>query len=300
MTGHYPDPVQYAIPAFVLGMMLEMFAIRAGATGDYDWRDTAASLAMGLGNTVTSAIFGGTIVAVGFWLYQYRLFDIPHAWWALALAFICEDFFYYWFHRTAHRVRWFWASHVIHHSSQHYNLSTALRQTWTGFFSASFAFRLPLFLIGFPPDMVLFCAGLNLVYQFWIHTELVRRLPLGLEAVLNTPSHHRVHHGTNPRYLDRNYAGVFIVWDKMFGTYEAEDDAERPRYGIVKNLPTFNPLWVAAHEWVGIARDLGTARTWRERWQAVAGPPGASSGETADAIRAHWQAQRAAQPAPAE
>ncbi len=295
-AGHYPDPVQYAIPFFVLAMMLEMFAIRAGAKGDYDWRDTAASLLMGLGNTVMSVIFGATIVAIGVWLYQYRLFDIPHTWWALGLAFLGEDFTYYWFHRSAHRVRWFWASHVIHHSSQHYNLSTALRQTWTGFFSVSFIFRLPLFLIGFPPSMVLFCAGLNLVYQFWIHTEVVKRLPFGLEAILNTPSHHRVHHGTNPRYLDRNYAGVFIIWDRLFGTFEPEDDAEPVRYGIVKNLGTFNPLWVAVHEWVGIARDVAAARSWRERWQAVAGPPGARTGETADALRARWEAGRRSTP----
>jgi sterol desaturase/sphingolipid hydroxylase (fatty acid hydroxylase superfamily) len=140
-------------------------------------------------------------------------------------------------------VRWFWASHVIHHSSQHYNLSTALRQTWTGFFSAAFLFRLPLFLIGFPPAMVFFCAGINLIYQFWIHTEVIGRMPAWFEAVMNTPSHHRVHHAVNPRYLDRNYAGVFIVWDRMFGTYQRERDDDRPCYGIVRQLGSFNVLW---------------------------------------------------------
>ncbi len=137
-----------------------------------------------------------------------------------------DDLAYYVFHRSAHRVRWFWASHVIHHSSQHYNLSTALRQTWTGFLSIAFIFRLPLFLIGFPPAMVFFVAGLNLIYQFWIHTEAIDRMPRWFEAVMNTPSHHRVHHATNARYLDRNYAGVFIVWDRMFGTFEPETEAE--------------------------------------------------------------------------
>src|SRR3546814_77230 len=136
---------------------------------------------------------------------------------------VCSSDLYV-FHRAAHRVRWFWASHVIHHSSQHYNLSTALRQTWTGFFSLTFLFRLPLFLIGFPPAMVFFCAGLNLIYQFWIHTEAIGRMPRWFEAVMNTPSHHRVHHGVNPRYLDANYAGVFIIWDKMFGSFVPERD----------------------------------------------------------------------------
>lgn len=285
-----PDPVQLAIPAFIISIIIEMFAIKSGARGDYDWRDTATSLVMGFGNTFAAVIFGAAVVGLGVWIHQFRLFDIPVTWWSLVLCFIGDDFFYYWFHRTAHRVRWFWASHVIHHSSQHYNLSTALRQTWTGQFSLSFIFRLPLFLAGFDPKLILFCAGLNLVYQFFIHTEVVRRLPWGLELWLNTPSHHRVHHGTNARYLDRNYAGVFIVWDRMFGTFEAERDDEPPRYGIIKNLATFNPLWVAFHEWVGIGRDLVKARDWRTRWLAVAGPPGAISGDTADVIRAQWRA----------
>ena len=147
-----------------------------------------------------------------------------------------------------------------------------------------------MFFAGFDPKLILFCAGLNLVYQFFIHTEVVRRLPFGLEYWLNTPSHHRVHHGTNARYLDRNYGGVFITWDRMFGTFEAERDDEPARYGIIKNLATFNPLWVAFHEWVGIGRDLVKARDWRTRWLAVAGPPGAISGDTADDIRAQWRA----------
>ncbi len=285
-----PDPVQIAIPAFIVSIIIEMFAIKSGARGDYDWRDTATSLAMGFGNTFAAVILGAAVVGLGVWVYQFRLFDIPVVWWSLILCFVADDFFYYWFHRTAHRIRWFWASHVIHHSSQHYNLSTALRQTWTGQFSLSFIFRLPLFLVGFHPKLILFCAGLNLVYQFFIHTEVVRRLPFGLELWLNTPSHHRVHHGTNARYLDRNYAGVFIVWDRLFGTFEAERDDEPVRYGIVKNLATFNPLWVAVHEWVGISRDLINARDWRTRWLAVAGPPGAISGETADRIREDWLA----------
>ncbi|PZN92046.1 MAG: C-5 sterol desaturase [Alphaproteobacteria bacterium] len=290
----FPDPVQIAIPLFIVAMIIEMLAIKRGARGDYDWRDTGTSLAMGLGNTFAAVFVGGSIVALGTWLWQFRLLDIPVTWWALALCFIGEDFFYYWFHRTAHRVRWFWASHVIHHSSQHYNLSTALRQTWTGFISFSFFFRLPLFLIGFPPRMILFCAGLNLVYQFFIHTESVRRLPKSLEWLLNTPSHHRVHHGTNARYLDRNYGGVFIVWDRLFGTFEAERDDEPVRYGIVRNLSTFNPLWVAFHEWVAIGADVLKTPGLRGKWMAIVGPPGWHSGTTADTIRAHWEAEHAA------
>lgn len=288
-----PDPVAIAIPAFVLLVLVELVAVRLGWRGDYDWRDTGASLAMGLGNTISGALLGGVVAGISLWLWQHRLFDIPIRWWSFALCFVADDFLYYVFHRSAHRVRWFWASHVIHHSSQHYNLSTALRQTWTGFFSLAFIFRMPLFLIGFPVELVFFCGGLNLVYQFWIHTEVIDRLPRWFEAVMNTPSHHRVHHGTNPRYLDRNYAGVFIVWDRLFGTFEAERADDPPRYGIVRNLATFNPLWVACHEWIGIGRDLARARSLKQAWTVVAGPPGALSGETAEVLRQRWQAQQA-------
>ena len=292
----FPDPVEIATPAFIALVLIEMLAVRFGARGDYDWRDTFTSLTMGFGSTMAAVVFGATIIGVYAAAAQVHLFAIPVTWWAGVLCVVVDDLLYYAFHRSAHRVRWFWASHVIHHSSQHYNLTTALRQTWTGFLSLSFAFRLPLLLIGFDVRLVLFVAGINLIYQFWVHTEAVRRLPFGLEYVLNTPSHHRVHHGSNPRYLDRNYAGVFIVWDRMFGTFEAERDDEPVRYGLVHNIATFNPVLTATHEWVGIFRDLRAAKTWRARWMAVAGPPGWSeAGEqsTADAIRASWEARTA-------
>jgi sterol desaturase/sphingolipid hydroxylase (fatty acid hydroxylase superfamily) len=294
-----PDPVQLAVPGFIALMIAEMLFVRWQGRGAYEKRDTLTSLLLGTGSTVAGALTGGVVLLVAFWLWQHRLFDIGWAWWAWPLCFVLDDLAYFLSHWFMHRVRWGWASHVIHHSSQHYNLSTALRQTWTGFFSLTWAFRLPLFLIGFHPAMVFFCVGLNLIYQFWIHTEAVGRLPRWVEAVMNTPSHHRVHHAVNPRYLDRNYAGVFIVWDRLFGTFEPESDDERPRYGIVKNLGTFNVLWAAFHEWIGIARDLAGARSWRERWLYVAGPPGWSpdgSRDTAEAIKARWEAARA-QPA---
>ncbi|MFN7176158.1 MAG: sterol desaturase family protein [Thermaurantiacus sp.] len=290
-----PDPVQLAVPAFAALVALEMWLVRRRGRGAYDWKDAGASLTLGLGSTVAGLLTAGAVVGIAYFVWQFRLFDIPWAWWAFLLCFVLDDLAYYWFHRTAHRVRWFWASHVVHHSSQHYNLTTALRQTWTGFISLAFIFRLPLFLIGFDPAMVAFCAGLNLVYQFWIHTEQVGRLPRWAEAVMNTPSHHRVHHATNPLYLDRNYAGVFIIWDRMFGTFQPERDDVRPRYGIVKNLGTLNPLWAAVHEWVGIARDVSRAQSANDLAGYIAGPPGwrpDGAGETSEAIRARWEATR--------
>ncbi len=288
MAPTLPDPVTVAIPGFVVLVLVEMLIAKRRDATRYCPRDTLTSLLLGLGSTVAGVLAGGAVFALATWVHGFRLFDIGWAWYWFVVAFVLDDLAYYVFHRSAHRVRLFWASHVVHHSSQHYNLSTALRQTWTGFFSLGFLFRLPLFLIGFPPAMIFFVAGLNLVYQFWIHTEAVGRMPRWFEAVMNTPSHHRVHHGANPRYLDRNYAGVFIVWDRLFGTFEPENEGERVRYGLVHDLGSFNVLWAAFHEWAGIARDL-----WRAPWGSKLGyllrEPGWShdgSRETSATIRA--------------
>jgi sterol desaturase/sphingolipid hydroxylase (fatty acid hydroxylase superfamily) len=290
-----PNPVDFAVPAFVLLVLAEMLVARMRDRHRYCPRDTLTSLALGLGSTVAGALSAGAVFALATGVSEYRVFEIGWAWYWWPLCFVLDDLCYYLFHRSAHRVRWFWASHVIHHSSQHYNLSTALRQTWTGFVSLNFLFRLPLFLLGFPPAMVFFVAGLNLIYQFWIHTEAVGRMPRWFEAVMNTPSHHRVHHATNPRYLDRNYAGVFIVWDKLFGTYEAERDDDRPRYGLVKDPGSFSLVWAAFHEWVGIARDVWAA-PWRHKLAYLWRPPGWShdgSRETSETIKARWQQREA-------
>ncbi len=289
------DPVNYAIPAFILLVLAEMVWARLRAPQAYEPRDTAVSLAFGLGSTVAGALTASLVLAMLVKLHDYRLFEIGWQWWAWGLCFVLDDFAYYWSHRFGHRIRWFWASHVNHHSSQHYNLSTALRQTWTGFIAITFIFRLPLALIGFHPAMILFCGGLNLIYQFWIHTEAIGKMPRWFEAVMNTPSHHRVHHATNPLYLDRNYAGTFILWDKLFGTYQPERDDLRIRYGIVKQLGSFNLLWSVFHEWIGIVRDMWHA-PWRHKLSYLLREPGWShdgSRETSDTIRARWLEQQA-------
>ena len=294
-----PNPVDFAVPFFVLAVLLEMLWARRIAPEKYEPRDTLTSLAFGLGNTVFALLLGGAIYGAMVWVYGFRLTTIPFAWWAWIAAFVLDDLAYYAFHRSAHRVRWFWASHVNHHSSQHYNLSTALRQTWTGWLAASFVFRLPLMLLGCHPAMVAFVSGVNLIYQFWIHTEAVRKCPRWFEAVMNTPSHHRVHHATNPRYLDANYAGVFIVWDRLFGSFVSETDEEPIRYGIVRQLGSFHLLWSVFHEWIGIARDVWSA-PWRHKLSYVWREPGWShdgSRDTTAAIRARWLADRPGQPA---
>jgi sterol desaturase/sphingolipid hydroxylase (fatty acid hydroxylase superfamily) len=286
------SPVDYAVPGFVLLVLAEIIVARLRDRSRYEPKDTLTSLALGLGSTIAGILTGGLFVAIALWIYQYRLFEIGYTWWAFLIVFVLDDFVYYWVHRAGHRIRWAWAAHVIHHSSQHYNLSTALRQTWTGFFGATFILKLPLFLIGFPVPMVAFVGGINLIYQFWIHTEVIGRMPRWFESVMNTPSHHRVHHATNPRYLDMNYAGVFIVWDKMFGTFTPELDTEKPRYGIVKNLGSFNLVWAAFHEWVGIAKDVWAAPTLRAKLNYMIKPPGWShdgSRETSESIKELWE-----------
>jgi sterol desaturase/sphingolipid hydroxylase (fatty acid hydroxylase superfamily) len=284
------NPVDYAVPAFVLLVVAEMLWARKRAPEKYEPRDTLTSLALGTGSTVAGALFGSVMLGVAYWGLEYRITTIPWTWWAWIACFVLDDFLYYVFHRSAHRVRWFWAAHVNHHSSQHYNLSTALRQTWTGFFAFTFLFRLPLVFLGFHPAMILFVGAVNLIYQFWIHTEAIGKLPRWFEYIMNTPSHHRVHHATNPRYLDRNYAGVFIIWDRMFGTFTEEVGDEQIRYGIVKQLGSFNLLWSVFHEWIGIARDVWGA-PWQHKFSYMWRPPGWShdgSRDTSEIIRARW------------
>ena len=284
-------PVEIAIPFFILAIVLEMYWARRRSPRAYEPRDTLTSLALGTGSTLVNALTAGLVAAAALWLYQHRVATIGWAWWAWIACFVLDDFNYYWAHRTGHRVRWFWASHVNHHSSQHYNLSTALRQTWTGFFALSFAFRIWPAFIGFDPAMIVTVGAVNLVYQFWIHTEAIGQMPRWFEMVMNTPSHHRVHHATNPVYLDRNYAGVFIIWDRLFGSFQRELDDEVIHYGIVRQLGTFSLIWSAFHEWAGIARDLWAA-PWRYKLGYLVMPPGWShdgSRDTSDAIRARWQ-----------
>ncbi len=294
------NPVDWAIPFFVVTIVLEIILARLRkAKAVYEVKDTATSLGMGLGSSIAGALTGAAILGVTIWVYQtWHLFEIPMtAWWAWVAVFFLEDLVYYWFHRLSHERRFWWASHVNHHTSQHYNLATALRQTWTGGIAGTWVLWLVLILIGFPPAMVAIQKGISLVYQYWVHTEAIRRFPPWFEAVFNTPSHHRVHHARNPRYLDANYAGILIIWDKLFGTFIPEDDAEPCRYGIVRNLGDFNIFRVAFHEWIGIGKDLAGSRSLREVVGYLFGPPGWSpdgSRDTSATLKAKWRAREEA------
>ena len=203
-------------------------------------------------------------------LFASNRLDLGSGALATAVAVLGWDFIYYWNHRLSHESRWLWAVHVVHHSSERYNLSTALRQPVAEGVTMTVPYGL-LALLGVRPSLIEHARGLNLIYQFWIHTEAIRSIGR-LEKVLNTPSHHRVHHGSNRHYLDRNHGSILIVWDRLFGTFERED--ETVVYGLTRNIDTYNPVTIATHEWADIARDVAGARTWRDRWSFLLRRPG--------------------------
>ncbi len=282
------DATRSAIPVFVATMALEWWMLHrkpnklatspapskdesnVEAPVGYEPRDTAASLAMGVGSLVINAAAATVLRPVTNALFARRLLSLGTRRSAAIAALVLWDFFYYWDHRLSHEHRVLWAAHVNHHSSERYNLSTALRQSWTGFV-VNWVFW-PMLLVGFSSTQMARAGQLNLLYQYWVHTETVDRLPGGLERVFNSASHHRVHHGSDTEYLDRNYGGILIIWDRLFGTFEPE--GRRVTYGLTKNINTHNPLRIAFHEWAAIARDVRGAQSWRERVGFTLGPPG--------------------------
>jgi sterol desaturase/sphingolipid hydroxylase (fatty acid hydroxylase superfamily) len=260
------EVLYYAIPFFVLLLAVEWLSFRKlgeehGYVG-FERDDTRASLTMGVGNVIINVGWKFAVVAAYAALYELTPLRIPDdAWWAWVALFFADDLSYYWFHRVSHESRLFWASHVVHHSSQHYNLSTALRQTWVPM--TYFPFWLWMPVVGFKPWMILLAQSWSLIYQFFLHTERIGRLPRPLELVLNTPSHHRVHHGAQEQYLDRNYGGILVIWDRIFGSFEPE--GERVRYGLTTNIETFRPLDVAFHEYRALWADVRAAPTLRQK-----------------------------------
>ena len=266
--------ILYAVPYFVVFVALEWISFEITRREDlkgYDVRDSRTSITMGLGNLVVMAGWKLVVVAVYAGVYELTPLRMdPHDWWVWPILFFADDLAFYTYHRVSHEVRVFWASHVVHHSSEHYNLSTALRQPWV--VATSLPFWLPLAAVGFKPWMIVLAESWSLIYQFGLHTERIGKLPRPIEFIFNTPSHHRVHHGSNEQYLDKNYGGILIIWDRMFGTFQGED--EKVVYGLTKNIRTFNPLKVVSHEYAAIVRDVRGARSRREKLGYLFGGPG--------------------------
>lgn len=263
-------PTIIAIPFFALLIAIETyFAVRKEET--YDRKDVWTNIVLGFGSVAWGILFG---LFTGFFynsLYEIAPYKMPlDTWWAWTILLFADDFAYYWFHRISHEVRFFWNFHVVHHSSNQYNLSVAVRQSW---FSgiAHWIFYLPVALMGFPLWAFTAMHGFNLIYQFWIHTKVIKKMPDWFEYIFNTPSHHRVHHGVNNPYLDKNYGGIFIFFDRIFGSFIEE--TEEVRYGIIKPIQSYHWIWINMHAWAEMFEAMKTKKTLTGKLRCIFGAP---------------------------
>lgn len=263
-----------ATPVFIAITVWEYLKLRHNPKL-MDTREAIRNFALGAGYQITEALFAGIIAFPVYALfYHYRLLDLDLNWATGFLTFLGVDFCFYWMHRASHRIRWFWAAHVVHHSSERMNFSTAMRQNATNIFNGGWMFYLPLAFIGFNPVWIGVAYALSLVYQFFIHTTLVRQLPYWVELVFNTPSHHRVHHGRNPDYIDRNYGGTLIIWDRLFGSFTREDIRnDPPEYGITRPVYSNNLFVLWTHEYRDMFRDMTRPGALWSRFQHLWRPP---------------------------
>ena len=275
---NYPMVLAVAAPAFLVLLGIEWFLIsRRRIGGHYDRKDAFTSVMMGTGQLISDVLMGAISLAIMMWFWQFRIFNWGFGLGASLTCLLLQDFVYWYKHMAAHKIRWFWSAHNVHHSSEEYNLSTAFRQPWNNHFTGFVLLSVPLVLIGFHPLLVGFIGAVNLVYQFWIHTQAIKKMPRWFEFIFNTPSHHRVHHGTNPRYLDSNYAGILIIWDRMFGTFVEEREDDPVIYGIITPIASHNPAVVAFKELFNILKDaVQPGLKFRQRLAYIFAPPGYS------------------------
>jgi sterol desaturase/sphingolipid hydroxylase (fatty acid hydroxylase superfamily) len=261
-----PDWLLLALaPLFLASIGLELWYWLRRGIAKYEWVDSVSNVCLALMHQASDFTFNLLFVKTAYtWVWQHGLHAVPGTWWSILLLFVLQDFLYYFFHRAHHRIRWMWCSHVVHHSSERLNLSTALRQSLTYPLSGMWAFWLPLAWLGFGPDWVILIVAINLAFQFFVHTEAIGKLG-PLEWVFNTPSHHRAHHGKNPEYIDHNYGGILIIWDRLFGTFVEEK--QTPEYGIVRQIQSHNPLTLTFHEWGAMWRDVWQKRDLRFLWK---------------------------------
>ncbi|TNE63833.1 MAG: sterol desaturase family protein [Alphaproteobacteria bacterium] len=267
------------LPLIILSAMLLEAGWILYRRRQYPWREALASLGVNLIKRLLDAGLAGGALAMLYWVYEHRIQTLEIKGWLDGLVFFLSvEFAYYWHHRLSHQIRWFWATHSVHHSSNHMNLTSAGRLGWTGLISGHTLFYAPLVWLGYAPLLVVGTLALSLFYQFWLHTEVIGRLG-PLERVFNTPSHHRVHHACNYQYIDRNFGGVLIIFDKLFGTFMPE--TEQPRYGLATPHRHLNPVRIAFHEWLKMVADVRAAeRPWhrflhmfgRPGWRPVAAP----------------------------
>lgn len=265
------DYIALSVPVFFILIGIELAYTFYKKLNYYRLNDSIANLSQGIGQQITG-VFMKTVLFFGYmYIFEHwRLFDLPQSIWTWIILFIGVDFFYYWFHRMSHQINALWAAHIVHHQSEEYNLTVALRQSWfQGWFS--WVFYLPLAFIGFDPVSFLTLSAFNTLYQFWIHTRAIKSMG-PLEWILNTPSHHRVHHGSNPKYIDKNHAGTLIIWDKIFGTFQKEED--EVYYGITTPLASWNPIWANVHYWAELWSTAKQSPKWSDKINVFLKPPG--------------------------
>jgi len=265
--------IVFSIPIFFLLIGIELLIVKMKHLSYYRFNDAVTNLSCGIGSQITG-IFLKTLTFGGYlFLYQHSPLKgkISEAWWVWILLFLGVDFFYYWFHRLAHEISFLWGSHVVHHQSEEYNLTVALRQAWAqGAFS--WVFYLPLAFVGFPPEMFITVASLQTLYQFWIHTKLINKMHPWFEYIFSTPSHHRVHHGVNPKYIDRNHGGTLIIFDRMFGTFQKEE--EEVVYGITAQPKSWNPIWVNFEYWITLFKEVFSVPNFSDKIKILVLAPG--------------------------
>jgi sterol desaturase/sphingolipid hydroxylase (fatty acid hydroxylase superfamily) len=265
------SPVVIAIPMYFILMALEMLVLRFQKHPGYRLNDAITNINCGVMSQVTGVFF--KVLSIGIYALifeKFAIFEIPNNIGTFLLLFFLYDLCYYWAHRMSHEVNLFWGGHVVHHSSEEYNLSVALRQSSTQTFW-TFFFYLPLAILGFDPIMLILASGLNLLYQFWIHTEVIGKMGF-LELFMNTPSHHRVHHGRNPKYIDKNHGGTFIIFDKWFGTFQEEE--ETPTYGITTPVKSWNPFWVNLAHYATIKEEIKQIKGIKDKIKYLFNKPG--------------------------
>ena len=271
--------MRFALPAFAALMVAEATFTSVRGHNVYALKDFGGSMSQLGINILVRLALGGAVIGLHFFLYGYRIFEVPAGPWGWLLTFIVIDFVFYGYHRASHRMRFLWCAHVVHHSSEHMNLGTALRQSPTGPFT-KVLFYWPLPLLGFDPLVIASAGALATLYGFWTHTKVVKKLWAPLEWLFVTPSHHRAHHGSNPEYIDKNYGNFLIIWDRLFGTFEPE--AAPVQYGLTKNIGTYNPLRIAFTEWIALFRDSLGSTSLRGFWKLWLLPAQSSGGVSAE------------------
>ncbi len=252
-----------AIPVMLGLILLEWILSVKTHRKVYEGKDLLASIGVGLGNLVTSALSKALLFGIILVVYNLIPWSIPFTWWSFILCLVWLDFWRYVSHRVSHENRFWWATHVVHHSSEQYNFSVSFRLSWVQ--QLKIIFFLPVAFAGFHPVVFFVCHQIEVLYQFWLHTEFIRKLPAPVEYVFVTPSHHRVHHARDEKYLDKNYGSTFVIWDRMFGTFQPEE--ETPNYGITTPVNSYNPAYLVFHEWIDIVKDIFNSRSFSEAWQ---------------------------------